>query len=94
MKTHAIRLGLALSACVALLAACSGSQSGGGEEPPKIEPLGALGQNEGELNLIAWAGYAENGTNDPAVNWASHVDMETGRPQVVREFSTRAGGGF
>jgi alcohol dehydrogenase (cytochrome c) len=29
---------------------------------------------------------------DPAVNWASHVDMETGRPQVVREFSTRAGG--
>ncbi|RAI56115.1 methanol/ethanol family PQQ-dependent dehydrogenase [Roseicella frigidaeris] len=29
---------------------------------------------------------------DPAVNWASHVDMETGRPQVVREFSTAAGG--
>jgi PQQ-dependent dehydrogenase (methanol/ethanol family) len=29
---------------------------------------------------------------DPAVNWASKVDMETGRPQTVREFSTRAGG--
>ncbi len=25
---------------------------------------------------------------DPAVNWATHVDMETGRPQVVAEFST------
>src|SRR3712207_9217433 len=24
---------------------------------------------------------------DPAVNWASHVDMQTGRPQVVRERS-------
>lgn len=78
MKTHAIRLGLALSACVALLAACSGSQSGGGEEPPKIEPLGALGQNEGELNLIAWAGYAENGTNDPAVNWVTPFEKESG----------------
>lgn len=29
---------------------------------------------------------------DPAVNWATKVDMETGRPQVVREFSTRQGG--
>jgi alcohol dehydrogenase (cytochrome c) len=29
---------------------------------------------------------------DPAVNWASHVDMQTGRPQVVRDFSTAAGG--
>ncbi len=27
---------------------------------------------------------------DPAVNWASHIDMETGRPQLVREFSTSA----
>jgi len=25
---------------------------------------------------------------DPAVNWATHVDMETGRPQVVDEYST------
>ena len=24
---------------------------------------------------------------DPAVNWATHVDMATGRPQVVKEFS-------
>lgn len=29
---------------------------------------------------------------DPAVNWATHVDMQTGRPQVVREFSTQAAG--
>ncbi len=25
---------------------------------------------------------------DPAVNWATHVDMKTGRPQVVAKFST------
>src|SRR5690554_2733592 len=29
---------------------------------------------------------------DPAVNWATHVDMETGRPQVVAEFSTHHNG--
>ena len=29
---------------------------------------------------------------DPAVNWATHVDMKTGRPQVVPKFSTAHGG--
>jgi len=29
---------------------------------------------------------------DPAVNWATHVDMQTGRPQVVAQYSTQANG--
>jgi PQQ-dependent dehydrogenase (methanol/ethanol family) len=29
---------------------------------------------------------------DPAVNWATHVDMQTGRPQVVSRYSTHANG--
>src|SRR5258707_10639130 len=29
---------------------------------------------------------------DPKVNWATNVDMTTGRPQVVKQFSTNAGG--
>ena len=29
---------------------------------------------------------------DPAVNWATHVDMKTGRPQVVAKYSTATGG--
>ena len=29
---------------------------------------------------------------DPAVNWATHVDMATGRPQVVAQYSTQAQG--
>ncbi|HEY9537461.1 MAG TPA: methanol/ethanol family PQQ-dependent dehydrogenase [Kiloniellaceae bacterium] len=29
---------------------------------------------------------------DPAVNWATEVDMETGRPQVVAEYSTHQNG--
>lgn len=29
---------------------------------------------------------------DPAVNWASHVDMQTGRPQVVKQYSTHQQG--
>lgn len=29
---------------------------------------------------------------DPVVNWATHVDMKTGRPQVVNRYSTRHNG--
>ena len=29
---------------------------------------------------------------DPKVNWATNVDMKTGRPQVVKQYSTRAQG--
>ena len=29
---------------------------------------------------------------DPAVNWATHVDMKTGRPQVVAKYSTHKSG--
>ena len=29
---------------------------------------------------------------DPKVNWATHVDMKTGRPQVVAKYSTAQGG--
>jgi PQQ-dependent dehydrogenase (methanol/ethanol family) len=29
---------------------------------------------------------------DPAVNWATHVDMKTGRPEVVAKYSTQSGG--
>ncbi len=29
---------------------------------------------------------------DPAVNWATHVDMKTGRPQVVAKYSTHLNG--
>src|SRR3954447_13731681 len=29
---------------------------------------------------------------DPKVNWATHVDMQTGRPEVVKQYSTQAQG--
>jgi PQQ-dependent dehydrogenase (methanol/ethanol family) len=29
---------------------------------------------------------------DPSVNWATHVDMKTGRPQTVAKYSTHRGG--
>ena len=43
-----------------------------------MEPLSAVGDGEGELNLIAWAGYAEDGSNDTAVDWVTPFEQQTG----------------
>jgi putative spermidine/putrescine transport system substrate-binding protein len=44
-------------------------------------PAGALtdlGEGEGELNLIIWDGYAERGEIDPAYDWVTQFEEETG----------------
>ena len=37
-----------------------------------------LGEGEGEVNLIAWAGYVEDGSTDPDVDWVTDFEKETG----------------
>jgi putative spermidine/putrescine transport system substrate-binding protein len=81
MKSSFARIGLILCACAALVVACSNNseESGGqGEGPPKMQQMSSLGQGEGQLNLIAWAGYAENGSNDKTVDWVTPFQQKTG----------------
>ena len=63
-------------AAVALLATACGSDSksgGGGAKPPT-----KIGDGEGSLNLIVWAGYAEDGSTDPTYNWVKPFQDSTG----------------
>ena len=59
----------------ALVAAACGDDSGGGSS---AAPLDKLGAGEGALNLIAWAGYTEDGSNDSAVDWMHPFEEQTG----------------
>jgi putative spermidine/putrescine transport system substrate-binding protein len=66
------------------VAACgsSSSPSGGGgtsvQAPKGPKMLTALGKGEGQVNLIAWAGYVENGSTDPKVDWVTDFQKQTG----------------
>jgi putative spermidine/putrescine transport system substrate-binding protein len=42
------------------------------------EMLTEVGEGEGEVNLIAWAGYVEDGSTDPKVDWVTDFEKETG----------------
>jgi putative spermidine/putrescine transport system substrate-binding protein len=78
----------AVVACVAAfgVAACgssdnggsTGSGSGSGLNPPKLPVQKSVGQGEGQLNIIAWAGYAEDGSTDPKVDWVTPFEKQTG----------------
>ncbi len=64
-----------LMVAILAIAGCGGDDdddSGGGEE------LTELGEGEGEVNLVAWAGYVEDGSTDPAVDWVTDFEKETG----------------
>ena len=69
-----------------VVGACGGdddeSASGGSQEAVKA-PEGpkaatSIGEGEGEVNLIAWAGYVEDGSTDPKVDWVSDFEEQTG----------------
>jgi putative spermidine/putrescine transport system substrate-binding protein len=76
----------ALVACTALwgAAGCGGSNNSGGKtsaagfQVPKVPMQKSVGAGEGKVNLIAWAGYVEDGSTDPKVNWVSDFEKQTG----------------
>jgi len=65
-------IALGVVAFMLVLAGCGGSDSS------SDGALQELGQNEGEVNLVAWPGYVEDGSTDPDVDWVSDFEKETG----------------
>ncbi|HEU0239433.1 MAG TPA: ABC transporter substrate-binding protein [Micromonosporaceae bacterium] len=55
-----------------------GSGPGGRATPPNEKMMTALGSGEGQVNVIAWAGYAEDGSDDPTVDWVHPFESQTG----------------
>ena len=66
---------IASAFAVAVLGACGGSNDSSSTDDTTAATLGA---GEGEVNLVAWAGYVEDGSTDPAVDWVSDFEAETG----------------
>ena len=90
----ALGLGLAVA-----LAACgteddSGSDDGqaaeeqGGFTPPDIPMAEEVGEGEGSLSVLAWPGYAEDGSTDKSVDWVTPFEEETGCEVSVKYFGT------
>jgi putative spermidine/putrescine transport system substrate-binding protein len=86
MKRH-ITAGAALIASALLLTACGTAGNGGGGGDDNGMPT-ELGDMEGAISILAWPGYVEDGTNDPAVDWVSAFEDETGCMVTAKTFGT------
>ena len=66
----------------------NGSTASGGFEAPDLPMKEEIGEFEGEVNILAWPGYAEDGSNDPKVDWVTPFEEETGCEANVKYFAT------
>jgi putative spermidine/putrescine transport system substrate-binding protein len=79
---HLGRAAIAAFSLALVAAACSndssdGSDGGGGGG---AAPISSIGPGEGQLNLIAWVGYTEDGTTEGYENydWVTPFEKDTG----------------
>jgi putative spermidine/putrescine transport system substrate-binding protein len=68
---------------LAVLAGCGGDDDNESAGGTTTEAAGgpvkqSVGQGEGRVDLIAWAGYVEDGSTDPKVDWVSDFEQQTG----------------
>ena len=83
-------------AALALVAGCgtsagsSGTAAPGvqGFKPPYVPMQKSLGKMEGKVNILAWPGYAEDGSNYKDVNWVTPFEQQTGCQANVKYFAT------
>ncbi|MFT4215224.1 MAG: ABC transporter substrate-binding protein [Microbacterium sp.] len=70
---------------IAVLSACG--TTSGGESTPSAEAE-ELGEFEGQVSILAWPGYVEDGSNDPTVDWVSGFEELTGCTVTTKTFGT------
>jgi putative spermidine/putrescine transport system substrate-binding protein len=76
------------------LAACGDSGSGSGTpgsgdfKPPSVPMASSIGAMEGQVNILAWPGYAEDGSTDPSIDWVTPFEKESGCQANVKYFGT------
>jgi putative spermidine/putrescine transport system substrate-binding protein len=72
-------------ALLMLLAACG--QGATDEDGAAALPT-EIGEGEGQVNIVAWAGYIEDGSTDPAFDWVTQFEADTGCQVNVKTAGT------
>ncbi len=66
-----------------LLAACAPAAA-----PAAGGPIQSIGDGEGEVDIVAWAGYIERGDSDPTIDWVTQFEADTGCKVNVKVAAT------
>jgi putative spermidine/putrescine transport system substrate-binding protein len=80
-----LRISTLMAIIALVLAACGGT---GTAASPKASLPTSVGEGEGALTVLAWPGYAEDGSTDPAVDWVQPFEKASGCQVDVTTFGT------
>jgi putative spermidine/putrescine transport system substrate-binding protein len=88
---------VASSVLLVAMAGC-GTDSGGDDEggapgaegftAPDVPMQESIGDLEGQVNILAWPGYAEDGSNDKSVDWVTPFEEATGCQANVKVYNS------
>jgi putative spermidine/putrescine transport system substrate-binding protein len=85
-------LALAATACGTSAGGSGGGaqadQQQGGFTAPDLPMQKSIGKPEGQVNILAWPGYAEDGSTDKSVDWVTPFEKQTGCQANVKYFGT------
>lgn len=79
-------VGIAIGSIALLTLTACGTTSG--EPAATEEAVTELGEAEGQVSILAWPAYVEDGTNDPAVDWVTPFEEETGCEVTSKTYGT------
>ena len=82
-RRHAAVAALAVGAVLALTACGTGSGGDSGGDAAT-----ELGEFEDSVSILAWPGYVEDGSNDPAVDWVTGFEEKTGCTVESKTYGT------
>ena len=76
-----------LTLLMLILAACGqGAVDGDGAGETALPT--EIGEGEGQVNIVAWAGYIEDGSTDPNYDWVTQFEADTGCQVNVKTAGT------
>lgn len=79
---------LLLAACAVPQAPAAPAAENESAAPAESTTLQEIGAGEGEVSIVAWAGYIERGETDPAYDWVTAFEAETGCKVSVKVAAT------
>jgi len=81
-RTHFV-FGAALVLC-----GCGSPPPESAPKPAVGAPLRSVGQGEGAVSIVAWAGYLERGETDKSYDWVTGFEQQTGCKVSVKTAAT------
>jgi putative spermidine/putrescine transport system substrate-binding protein len=87
MKAHRAKV-LAVGLALLLVAAACGGDDDDDSASNTTGPPASIGEGEGAVSILAWPGYAEDGSTSADTDWVTPFEEQTGCKASVKTFGT------